>query len=33
MSLNQKLDFKNKVPDLNYREINPNFLFKWNSKF
>jgi hypothetical protein len=32
-SLNQKTEFKNKVSDSNYREINPNFLFKWNSKF
>jgi hypothetical protein len=33
MSLNQKVDFKKKVPDSNYREINLNFLFEWNSKF
>jgi hypothetical protein len=32
-SLNQKTEFKNKVLDSNYREINPNFLFEWNSKF
>jgi hypothetical protein len=31
--LNQKTHFKNKVSDSNYREINPNFFFKWNSKF
>jgi hypothetical protein len=31
--LNQKANFKNKVSDSNYREINPNFFFKWNSKF
>jgi hypothetical protein len=32
-TLNQKVHFKNKVSDLNYREINPKFFFKWNSKF
>jgi hypothetical protein len=32
-SLNQKTEFKNKVSDSNYCEINPNFLFEWNSKF
>jgi hypothetical protein len=32
-SLNQKTKFKNKVSDSNYREIDPNFLFEWNSKF
>jgi hypothetical protein len=31
--LNQKTEFKNKVLDSNYREINPNFLFECNSKF
>ncbi len=33
MRLKQKTNFKNKVSDSNYREINPNFFFKWNSKF
>jgi hypothetical protein len=33
MRLNQKAEFKNKVSDSNYREINLNFLFEWNSKF
>jgi hypothetical protein len=33
MGLNQKTEFKNKVSDSNYREINLNFLFEWNSKF
>jgi hypothetical protein len=33
MSLNQKVDFQNEVQDSNYREINPNSLFKWNSNF
>jgi hypothetical protein len=33
MSLNQKAEFKNKVSDSNYREINPNVLFEWISKF
>jgi hypothetical protein len=32
-SLEQKTEFKNKVSDSNYREINLNFLFEWNSKF
>jgi hypothetical protein len=31
--LNQKVNFKNKVSDSNYREISPNFIFEWNSKF
>jgi hypothetical protein len=31
--LNQKANFKNKVSDSNYREINLNFFFEWNSKF
>jgi hypothetical protein len=31
--LNQKTNFKNKVSDSNYREINPNFFLEWNSKF
>jgi hypothetical protein len=33
MSLNQKVDFQNEVQDSNYREINPNSLFEWNSNF
>jgi hypothetical protein len=33
MGLNQKTEFKNKVSNSNYREINLNFLFEWNSKF
>jgi hypothetical protein len=33
MRLNQKANFKNKVSDSNYHKINPNFFFKWNSKF
>jgi hypothetical protein len=32
-SLNQKAEFKNKGLDSNYREINLDFLFQWNSKF
>jgi hypothetical protein len=31
-SLNQKAEFKNRVSDSNYHEINPNFFFEWNSK-
>jgi hypothetical protein len=31
--LNQQAHFKNKVSDSNYREINLNLFFKWNSKF
>jgi hypothetical protein len=31
MSLNQKVDFQNEVQDSNYREINLNSLFEWNS--
>jgi hypothetical protein len=31
--LNEKAEFKNKVSDSNYREINPNFFFEGNSKF